>query len=134
MRGALGRTSFLVFAVVCFSAVGCGAPASSISPADPTSSSPSPHWSYAEANAWGDLSPAFATGRSGAARSPVKLTVDAATDAALRPLSVTTPPLPLRLLDTGHAIQVEAKGMESIEVGGEKYDLEQFHFHVPSEH
>ena len=43
-------------------------------------------------------------------------------------------PLPLRILNNGHTIQVNADPGSACVIGGTRYELLQFHFHHPSEH
>jgi len=42
-------------------------------------------------------------------------------------------PSPLKVIDNGHTIQVNYAPGSSIDVGGARYELVQFHFHHPSE-
>ncbi len=42
-------------------------------------------------------------------------------------------PSPLKVIDNGHTIQVNYAPGSSIDVGGARYELLQFHFHKPSE-
>ena len=42
-------------------------------------------------------------------------------------------PSPLKVIDNGHTIQVNYAPGSSIDVGGTRYELLQFHFHKPSE-
>lgn len=43
-------------------------------------------------------------------------------------------PAPLHILNTGHTVQVDLKPGSFMTIGEVQYDLQQFHFHVPSEH
>ena len=43
-------------------------------------------------------------------------------------------PLPLRILNNGHTIQVNADPGSACVIGGARYELLQFHLHHPSEH
>jgi carbonic anhydrase len=49
-------------------------------------------------------------------------------------ISLDYRPLPIRILNNGHTIQVNADPGSSCTINGVKYDLAQFHFHHPSEH
>ena len=40
----------------------------------------------------------------------------------------------LRIINNGHTIQVNAAPGSSCVIGGTSYELQQFHFHHPSEH
>src|SRR4029077_19111855 len=42
-------------------------------------------------------------------------------------------PSPLKVIDNGHTIQVNYAPGSTIEVDGARYELQQFHFHKPSE-
>ena len=41
---------------------------------------------------------------------------------------------PLRILNYGHTLQVNYEPGNWIDIGGQEYELLQFHFHTPSEH
>ena len=43
-------------------------------------------------------------------------------------------PLPLKVLNNGHTIQVDCAGGGNLALDGKSYELLQFHFHHPSEH
>jgi carbonic anhydrase len=95
------------------------------------------HWSYDAAEGaakWGALDPSFALCASGQKQSPIDLPAKpTAGDAALLP-AIHLAPIPLRVLDNGHTIQVNGDGAWTADLAGTKYTLAQFHFHVPSEH
>ena len=69
-------------------------------------------------------------GRPG--QSPVDLAN--AENADVADLVVDYKAAPLVIVNNGHAIQVDCANGSSITVGEERYDLQQFHFHGPSEH
>jgi len=72
-----------------------------------------PHWSYdgAEDPAhWAALSPDFALCGAGHQQSPVDI------------------------VNNGHTIQVDTVGSGVLVIGRDRYVLQQFHFHTPSEH
>jgi carbonic anhydrase len=101
----------------------------------PAAPGASVHFSYAgEAGPdhWGDLSPAFAACKSGRSQSPVNITGTAKTD--LPVLKFDYKDMPLKVLNNGHTIQVNAEAGSSLTIGDETYQLAQFHFHTPSEH
>ena len=104
-----------------------------------------PHWAYegeAGPSSWARLSPAFATCGTGRSQSPID--IDKASSAALPALRADFRPAALRIAHTehiadainnGHTIQVTYKdGGDTLTVGDTRYELVQFHFHVPSEH
>ncbi len=91
------------------------------------------HWSYQRDTGpehWANLSPCFAA-CAGTSQSPIDLTGAAASDLErLEPGYQTAPGIPE---NTGHSIQVDLQG-GPLAIGGDRYDLVQFHFHTPSEH
>jgi len=94
-----------------------------------------PSWSYDGPTGpryWGRVDPAYATCDTGQQESPIDLS-DAIT-ADIGPLDVQWRALPGRVFDTGHAIQVEAAIGSNMTMGGQGYQLLQFHVHQPSEH
>ena len=95
----------------------------------------SPHWSYAGntgAEHWGELQPDFKVCQLGLEQTPVDLgnAINGETGA----IALNYKPLPLRILNNGHTIQVNADAGSFCTIGGAKYELLQFHFHHPSEH
>jgi carbonic anhydrase len=93
------------------------------------------HWSYSGATGpehWGSESPDFALCGSGKHQSPID--IEKAATEALPPLEFSYKAIPLTVTDTGHSFQVNVPpGSGGITVGGERYELVQFHFHRPSE-
>jgi len=93
-----------------------------------------PHWSYQGHGGpaeWGELDPAFATCQLGKLQSPID--IRGAKTADLPAIKFDYKPSPLRVIDNGHSIQVNYAPGSSIDVGGTRYELVQFHFHKPSE-
>ena len=92
------------------------------------------HWGYQGAGApahWGDLEPEFKTCGQGRKQSPIDI-VNAVpgTQPALQfSYSSTT----LSLVNNGHTIKANYAPGSSINVGGDQYQLLQFHFHSRSE-
>lgn len=89
------------------------------------------HWSYTGPTGprhWGEHFPSCSLGR---AQSPIDLAGPFERISA--PLAVSYARGPLRILDNGHTIQVNVAPGSSFAVGGERYELVQFHFHRPSE-
>ena len=92
------------------------------------------HWTYGEHGGpaeWGALSPEFATCKIGKHQSPID--IRGAEPADLPPIKFDYKPSPLKVIDNGHTIQVNYAPGSSIDVGGMRYELVQFHFHKPSE-
>ena len=93
-----------------------------------------PHWSYGPHGGpaeWGDLQKDFATCKLGKVQSPID--IRGAKTADLPAIKFDYKPVPLRVIDNGHTIQVNYAKGSSIDVGGTRYELVQFHFHKPSE-
>ena len=92
------------------------------------------HWSYGKHGGpaeWGQLEQGFASCGLGTAQSPVDIRGAKSTD--LPPIKFDYKPSPLKVIDNGHTIQVNYAPGSSIDVGGTRYELVQFHFHKPSE-
>ena len=93
------------------------------------------HWSYDGPTGpryWGRIDPAYAACDTGQQESPIDLSN--AIDAEIGALDIHWRPLPGRVFDTGHAIQVETATGSNMTMGGQGYQLLQFHVHQPSEH
>jgi carbonic anhydrase len=93
------------------------------------------HWSYAGATGpehWAEEDPQFAACGAGKRQSPID--IEHATTKALPAIEFDYRAVPLTVTDTGHSFQVNVPaGSGGITVGGERYELVQFHFHKPSE-
>ena len=93
-----------------------------------------PAWSYSGATGpahWKDVSPESAVCGLGKHQSPIDIrnTVKARLPAIEFHYAAT----PLRIVDNGHTIMVSYAAGSSIVVDGTSYELQQFHFHKPSE-
>lgn len=94
-----------------------------------------PHWGYTGEVApefWGDLNPTYVLCETGIRQSPVDITNAGQSDVA--DIVFHYAPAPLTIVNNGHTVQVVYSEGSYIEVGGSRYDLQQFHFHAPSEH
>jgi carbonic anhydrase len=96
-----------------------------------------PHWTYDGANGpahWAQINNAFQTCESGRAESPIDIrSAKKAPDGTPR-IQFSYEPMPVHLLNTGHAIQFAAQpGKDSVTLGDTRYQLVQFHFHSPGE-
>lgn len=94
-----------------------------------------PHWSYEGETGpehWGELSADFKSCQLGLEQTPIDLT--SGVSAEVEGASFDYAPLPLRIVNNGHTIQVNADPGCSCTIGGARYELLQFHFHHPSEH
>jgi carbonic anhydrase len=99
-----------------------------------TSAQEKHEWDYGEEHGprnWGELKPEFAACGAGKMQSPIN--IRNAQPAKLAPILFDYRPSPLRVIDNGHTIQVNYAPGSSISVGGARYELQQFHFHKPSE-
>ena len=81
---------------------------------------------------WGSLNAEFATCATGTEQSPIDLggAASAVTDAVTFDYHDSS----LELVNNGHTVQVSYDAGSTMQVEGERYELEQFHFHGPSEH
>jgi carbonic anhydrase len=92
------------------------------------------HWSYEGETGpvhWGELEEQFAACGLGKHQSPIDIT--APRRKRLPPVAFDYRPSPVTVIDNGHTVQVKVKPGSSITVGGEAFQLVQFHFHRPSE-
>ena len=109
-----------------------------------TSHAQDPHWDYGQEHgpaSWADLSPEFIACAEGQHQSPIDF--DATAVAETPELRTQYGPATLRIVhheheedvvNTGHSIQVNIAGGDTLMVGGEAFSLVQYHFHSPSEH
>jgi carbonic anhydrase len=92
------------------------------------------HWAYTGHGApahWAELEKDFATCKLGKVQSPIDIRGAKAVE--LPAIKFDYKPSPLKVIDNGHTIQVNYAPGSSIDVGGMRYELLQFHFHKPSE-
>ena len=108
-----------------------------VSPAAKLAAEPAahaPHWSYegeSGPEVWGRLKPEFAKCATGTRQSPIDIRDGLAVD--LDPITFDYQASRFAVLDNGHTVQVELAQGNSIDVGGKRFELQQFHFHRPSE-
>ena len=91
-------------------------------------------WSYAGQNgpqAWAKLHPDFATCASGKRQSPIDIRDGLALD--LEAIRFDYRPGAFSVVDNGHTVQVNVAPGSTLEIMGRRYQLQQFHFHRPSE-
>lgn len=113
------------------------APAETTAPAK--ASAHQAHWSYEGETSpehWAELDQLFTTCSTGKAQSPVNILHEQVTEEeGLSPVKVQYSPSQVALVNNGHTIQVNLKNQENrITIEGKTYVLQQFHFHLPSEH
>jgi carbonic anhydrase len=95
------------------------------------------HWSYegeAGPEHWGNLSPDYRIARSGHQQSPIDIVSSLAVPADLAPLEFHYAPASVSFENNGHTLQHDEETGGWLAVGKRRYQLKQFHFHVPSEH
>jgi carbonic anhydrase len=80
---------------------------------------------------WARLAPAFAKCASGARQSPIDIRDGIQVE--LEPIGFSYQPSHFSVIDNGHTVQVNVAPGNFIEVMGRSYQLQQFHFHRPSE-
>lgn len=142
-----GSPGWFVTALVAAAALGVGAsrhPALAAQAAAPAHAAHTPHWSYEGAedpSHWAALSPEFASCGIGHQQSPIDLVTSQATPVgagagfeAARFDRTAAGTVPVDIVNNGHTIQVDSVGSGALMIGGERYVLQQFHFHTPSEH
>jgi carbonic anhydrase len=91
-------------------------------------------WSYTGPQGpahWGTLNTDYAACKTGRHQSPIDIQHE--TPADLPAIQFSYVPAPLRILDNGHTIEVVVAPGSFIQVGEQKYELQQFHFHHPAE-
>lgn len=92
------------------------------------------HWAYEGEGGpthWGTLEPSYKSCAAGKEQSPIDIRDAKAT--GLPAITFSYRPTPLKLIDNGHTIQVTYAPGSFIIVGGQRYELQQFHFHHPAE-
>lgn len=92
------------------------------------------HWDYKGPGgpaAWGGLKPEFSLCNTGQRQSPIDIRGGLAVD--LEPVRFDYQSSKFAVLDNGYTVQVNLAAGNTIEVGGKRFELKQFHFHRPSE-
>jgi len=92
------------------------------------------HWSYEGEGGpaqWGAMKPEFAKCATGTRQSPIDIRDGIRVQ--LDPVQFDYKPSGFRVIDNGHTVQVNVAAGNAIEVMGRRYELQQFHFHRPSE-
>jgi carbonic anhydrase len=98
---------------------------------------PTANWSYAGTTGpafWGKLDPSYDLASSGKHQSPINLDTNKATKAQLPELKFDYRSEQIAAINNGHTIQHADAPGSFLHVGQEKFSLEQFHLHSPSEH
>ena len=92
-------------------------------------------WSYSGENGpehWGELAPEFVACKVGLNQSPIDIV--GALDADLPALELEYTTSTSDVVNNGHTAQVNVQPGNYLKVGGEIFELKQFHLHTPSEH
>lgn len=141
MKMSIPARAALAIAALAILSAGCGTtePPPDAGEADTGEEAAQGHgeeqWGYGSGNGpevWGELSPEFALCSEGTRQSPIDIVDPVSRD--LPGIVFDYRPTELHVVNNGHTIQVDYDEGSSIEVGGDRYGLVQFHFHAPSEH
>lgn len=92
------------------------------------------HWTYGGEGApehWGELKPEYRQCAVGQRQSPIDIREGIRVD--LEPIQFDYRPGAFAVLNNGHTIQVSLAPGNILQVMGRRYELQQFHFHRPSE-
>ena len=80
---------------------------------------------------WGQMKPEFSKCSTGTRQSPID--IQDGIKVELDPVRFDYRPSNFRVIDTGHTVQVGVSGGNYITVQNRMFELQQFHFHRPSE-
>ncbi|MBL8315936.1 MAG: carbonic anhydrase family protein [Rubrivivax sp.] len=92
------------------------------------------HWDYtgpAGPQTWGGLKPEFSLCSIGQRQSPIDIRGGLSVD--LEPVRFDYQSSRFSVIDNGHTVQANLAPGNAIEIGGNRFELQQFHFHRPSE-
>jgi carbonic anhydrase len=92
------------------------------------------HWDYtgpAGPQTWGGLKPEFSLCGNGQRQSPIDIRGGLSVD--LEPVRFDYQSSRFSVIDNGHTVQANMAPGNAIEIGGNRFELQQFHFHRPSE-
>jgi carbonic anhydrase len=129
---SMDRRMLMRGALACACCIKAGTAIASDAPAQGTAAA---HWSYEGESSpehWGELQADFKVCQLGVEQTPIDLSNGVKGDVGS--VAYDYKPLPLRILNNGHTIQVNADPGSACTVGGTRFELLQFHFHHPSEH
>lgn len=102
-----------------------------------SSKEPVAKWSYAGATGpknWAGLNPGYRLAAVGKQQSPIEIDTQRTVSADLPELKFDYRRERISAVNNGHAIQHNDTPGSFLYLGDEKYSLEQFHLHAPSEH
>ena len=83
---------------------------------------------------WSTLNPAWTTCGTGEIQSPIDFGRLTLLSNRSRRLSVDYGPSTGAIFNNGHTIEIQTEGPNVLTLDGVAYELDQFHFHTPSEH
>lgn len=92
------------------------------------------HWDYhgeGDPETWGQLKPEFSQCSTGQRQSPIDIRGGIAVQ--LEPIQFDYRVSGFSVIDNGHTVQVNLPAGHAITVLGRRFELQQFHFHRPSE-
>jgi carbonic anhydrase len=132
-------TAMVAVVILPFFAVGCDKekPRPTTSSPAPSQVEREPNWDYSTERGpeqWGELSPDYVLAAIGRSQSPIDIVTDEVIRADLPHLEFVTRPTELKVLNTGHTVEVIAPDGSTLKFRGQTYKLTQYHFHAPSEH
>lgn len=135
-RGALLKAGAAGAAATVLALGVLGVPAHSMSTVDEGPASP---WNHDPASAigpggWGLIG--YPTCSQGVNQSPVDIATAAVAAAGGPPVKLRYEPSDLEVENTGHVVEVPIPtgAHDTLQIGRDRYQLSQFHFHAPSEH
>jgi len=91
------------------------------------------HWGYSGREGppeWGELEPDFHVCGDGKLQSPIDLT--SPVHAEIGALRLDYKSAALRIINNGHTVQCNWPTGSTLTMRGHRYELAQFHFHIPS--
>jgi len=94
------------------------------------------HWTYTGQTGpafWGTIEEDYHTCAAGRTQSPIDIRGASVHASDVPALEFNYQPSMLKIIDNGHTIQVNYAPGSFMSVGGKRYELQQFHFHKPSE-
>jgi carbonic anhydrase len=96
-----------------------------------------PHWEYGKGHEgpahWSELSPEYNACGPGKHHHQSPIDIRGAKKADLPALEIAYQPGQFSVVNNGHTIQVNVPAGSTVTVAGHSYELQQFHFHAPSE-
>lgn len=92
-------------------------------------------WGYTGKNGpenWGKISKQYSLCKDGKNQSPINISGFEQTN--LPKIDVNYKQSPLNISNNGHTVQVNYNSGSNVKIGNKQYNLQQVHFHTPSEH